>query len=112
MKKLEFKTIISKIKKSLNRGGVAIISSFTTADASYEQFAARRKPVGKNTFYSKSSKQYWNFLEKNELKKYFTNKKFRILSYEEFMVKDNPHKGMPYSHQHGIARIAVKKDTG
>lgn len=107
MKKSEFKTIISKIKKSLNRGGVAIISSFTTADASYEQFVAKRKPVGKNTFYSKGSKQYWNFLEKNELKKYFTNKKFEILSYEEFIVKDNPHEGTPSPHQHGIARIAV-----
>ncbi|MDO8686585.1 MAG: methyltransferase domain-containing protein [Candidatus Berkelbacteria bacterium] len=108
MKKSEFNTIISKIKKSLNKGGVAIISSFTTADASFEQFAAKRKPVGKNTFYSKGSKQYWNFLEKNELKKCFTNKKFEILSHEEFIKKDNPHEGTDYPHQHGIARIAVK----
>lgn len=107
MRKSEFKTIIFKIKKSLNNGGVAIISSFTTADASYKRFAAKRKPVEKNTFYSKNTKQYWNFLEKNELKEYFINKKFRILAYEEFITKDRPHEGTPYSHQHGIARIAV-----
>ncbi len=107
MKKSEFKTVISKIRGSLNRGGVAIISSFTTADTSYKQFAAKRKPVEKDTFYSKGSKQYWNFLEKNELKKYFTNKKFRILSYQEFIVKDDPHEGVQHPHQHGIARIAI-----
>jgi len=107
MKKSEFKIIISKIKRSLNRNGIAIISSFTTTDASYKRFTAERKPVEKNTFYSKGTKQYWNFLEKNELKKYFINKKFRILSYEEFIMKDNPHEETPYPHQHGIARIAV-----
>lgn len=107
MKKSEFETIISKIKKSLNDGGITIISSFTTADASYDRFAAKGDPVEKNTFYSESSKQYWNFLETGELKKYFTGEKFKILSYEEFTAQDNPHEGAPHPHQHGIARIVA-----
>ena len=108
MKKSEFETIISKIKESLNSGGVAMISSFTTSDASYLQFAQKREPVEENTFYSEGSKQYWNFLEKDELKNYFPNEEFKILAYEEFLKEDNPHEGTPYPHQHGIARIAVE----
>ena len=108
MKKSEFKTIISKIKESLNVGGVTMVSSFTTADASYTQFAQKREPVEEDTFYSEGSKQYWNFLEKDELKNYFADEKFKILSYEEFTKEDNPHEGTPYPHQHGIARIAVE----
>ncbi len=108
MKKSEFKIIISKIKESLNIGGVAMISSFTTADASYTQFAQKREPVEENTFYSEGSKQYWNFLEKDELKNYFPTEEFKILIYEEFVKEDNPHEGTPFPHQHGIARIAVE----
>jgi 2-polyprenyl-3-methyl-5-hydroxy-6-metoxy-1,4-benzoquinol methylase len=108
MKKSEFKIIISQIKKSLNMGGVAVISSFTTADTSYTRFAEKREPVEENTFYSEGSKQFWNFLAKDELKNYFAGDEFIILSYEEFATEDSPHEGTPYPHQHGIARIAVK----
>ena len=108
MKKTEFIKIIKKIKDSLKPKGIVIISGFTTKDISYLNLKSTRLPKGKNTFYSKSEKRYWQFLGKQELKKYF-DRDFKILYYKEKLIREKGHNGLSKYHNHGIAEIAAKK---
>lgn len=108
MKKSDFSKIIKNIKKSLKIDGVAIISGFTIQDPSCLNLKSLRTPVEKNTFYSQSEKRFWQFLEHQELKKYF-QKDFKILYYKEKLTKDKSHDKISYPHYHAIAEIAVKK---
>ncbi len=108
MRKNDFKKTVQKIKDSLKVDGIAIISGFTTKDRSYLNLKSIRNPIGKNTFYSKSEKRYWQFLDKQELKRYF-GKNFKILYYKEKLIKEPGHKGITGYHNHGIAEIVIKK---
>ena len=108
MKKTEFIKIIKKIKTSLKPGGITIISGFTTKDQSYLNLKSVRVPKGKNTFYSKSGKKYWQFLDKQELKRYF-DKDFKILYYKEKLIREKGHDGLSKYHNHGIAEIVAKR---
>jgi len=108
MKKSDFKKVIKKIKNGLKIDGVAIISGFTVKDRSYLNLKSVKNPISKNTFYSKSEKRYWQFLDKQELKKYF-NKDFKVLYYKEKLIKETKHKGIAGHHNHGIAEIVVRR---
>lgn len=107
-RKSEFLEIIKNIKTSLKINGVAIISGFTTKDPSYLNLKSIKAPIEENTFYSQSEKRFWQFLEHQELKKYF-QKDFEILYYKEKLTKDRPHDKISHPHCHVIAEIAVKK---
>lgn len=110
IRKSEYLKVIKKIKDSLKIGGVGIISGFTIKDSSYLNLKSIRIPVEKNTFYSKSEKRFWQFLEPQELKKCFSQKDFKILYYKEKLVKDKDCKSsVSYPHLHEIAEIVVKK---
>ncbi|MFH1393233.1 MAG: class I SAM-dependent methyltransferase [Patescibacteria group bacterium] len=108
MKKTEFIKIIKKIKDSLKPEGIAIISGFTIEDMSYLNLKSARSPRGKNTFYSKSEKRYWQFLDKQELKKCFDGD-FKILYYKEKLIREKGHDELSKYHYHGIAEIVAKK---
>lgn len=107
----EFKKVIFGIKKSLIKDGIIIISMFTKKDDSFKRFKKSSIEAEKNTYQSKTTKQYWFFLEKGELKKYFKNG-FDILFYEEKIVKDKPHEGALYPHSHGVAKLVAIKKRG
>lgn len=107
-RKSEFLEIIKNIKTSLKINGVAIISGFTIKDPSYLNLKSIKTPIEKNTFYSQSEKRFWQFLEHQELKKYF-QENFEILYYKEKLVKDKPHDKISHPHCHVIAEIAAKK---
>lgn len=109
-KKSEFKKIINKIKKGLTKGGVVLISSFTTLDPSFQGFLKKHEMIEENTFYNEKTKTYWNFLESNELKSYFRDG-FKILFYKEIIVRDNVHPETTHPHCHGLAQIVAKKEN-
>lgn len=109
IKKSEFQEVINNIEKALNPCGIIILSSFTTDDASFKRFKQASPEVEKNTFQTNDTKQYWQFFEKDELKKYFKEENFDILFYEEQSIQDEPHEGAPNTHTHGIAKIVAKK---
>lgn len=104
IKKSEFDIVIEKIKNSLKKDGVMIISAFTVADNSYKKLKEKREPVEENTFFSKNPPNWWHFFGENELKKYF-NSGFEILHYEEKIIEDKE----PQPHSHGIVEMVVKK---
>lgn len=109
IKKSEFQEVINNIKKALNSNGVIILISFTTDDASFKRLKQTSPEVEKNTFQTNDTKQYWQFFEKDELKKYFKEDNFDILFYEEQATQDEPHEGSPSPHIHGIAKIVARK---
>ncbi|MCX6736474.1 MAG: methyltransferase domain-containing protein [Candidatus Parcubacteria bacterium] len=104
IKKSEFEILIEKIKKSLIKDGILIISVFNTDDPSYKKLIKKHKPKEENTFYSKQIPHWWHFFGKNELKNYFDSK-YKILYYKNKMVKDKK----PSSHSHGITEMVIKK---
>lgn len=108
MRKSEYVKIIKKIKESLKINGIGIISGFTIKDPSYLNLKSARSSIEKNTFYSKSEKRFWQFLEPQELKKCF-KKDFKILHYREKLVKDRFYDKISPPHVHAIAEIVVKK---
>lgn len=109
IKKSEFQEIANKIKNALNPNGVIMLSSFTTDDDSFKRFKQTSPEVEENTFQTNNTKQYWQFFKKNELEQYFKEEDFDILFYKEQVIQDEPHKGSPQPHNHGIAKIVAKK---
>lgn len=104
IKKSEFEILIEKIKRSLVKDGVIIISVFNTDDSSYKRLTGKYNPEEENTFYSKELPHWWHFFKKDELKNYF-DWKYRILYYEDKLVEDKE----PSLHSHGITEIVIKK---
>lgn len=105
LKRSERNEIIGKIKESLTPGGLIIISAFTVEDLSYQKFLSNNEMIEKNTFFHNSSKTYWNFFEKDELKELFNG--FTIIIYEELLVHDLE----PAPHNHGIVHLIAKKSA-
>jgi len=107
MKKSEMIKIIEKIKSSLKIGGILFIVSFNIDDNSYLKFKEKHAEIEKNTFFYDYAKQYWNFLDKGELKKIFSEseKQFQTLFYKERKIKDL----IPKIHYHGISELVAKR---
>ncbi|MCX7778727.1 MAG: methyltransferase domain-containing protein [Patescibacteria group bacterium] len=104
IKKSEFQKIIEKIKNSLIKNGIFIISAFTVKDSSFKKFKKKHQPIEENTFWSKKPPHWWHFFKKNELKKYFQTG-FEILFYQERKIKDKK----PISHFHYIVEIVARR---
>jgi len=108
MKRSEALMLIKKIKKSLLADGVAFIICFNTDDESYFKFKTNNNPeIGKNTFFLKSTKLYWTFFDKGELKKLFLSPKndFRVIFYKDIRKKELT----PQIHHHGLSLLIAKK---
>jgi len=105
IKKSEFEEVIEKIKNSLTKNALLIISAFTVNDSSFKKFQKKHKPIEEDTFYSKKSPHWWHFFKKNELKRYF-HSGFKTLYYSERKVKDTK----PFPHTHSIVEMIVKKN--
>lgn len=103
----EFHNIIKKIKSGLIKGGVCVISLFTTNDALYKEIKLKTINEDDGSFRNEAGKQ-WYFPKPSELNEVF-EQDFQILFYVEAVVDDKGHPNNPQSHQHAVARIAVKK---
>lgn len=109
IKKSDLVKVIQDIKKTLKNRGVCIISGFSVDDPSFKSLSDNHSAIEVNTFLNNRTGQYWNFLEANELKSYFSESNFNVLVDETFIVNDQPHDNVPYPHTHGISQIVVQK---
>jgi cyclopropane fatty-acyl-phospholipid synthase-like methyltransferase len=90
LEKKEVMNLINNVKAGLRNNGLAVLSAFTTKDAS-------RQSKKKLRYYFKQGEMRYCF------------KDFKILYYSEKIISDSGHPSMPWPHQHGIVEIIVCK---
>jgi len=103
LKKSEFLETISKIKNYLAPEGLIFLSLFTKDDPSFSAFSKSQKPVETDTFFNEKTGGYWQFMEKGELLKIFSD--FETLLHEEEIIHDVK----PAPHDHGMVFYVGKK---
>jgi 2-polyprenyl-3-methyl-5-hydroxy-6-metoxy-1,4-benzoquinol methylase len=82
MRKSQVETILPKIKQSVKRGGIVVMSARNYMDPEYHDYLQTGKQVEPNTFTThKDCCQFVYFIEKGQLLEYFSD--FEVLYYYE-----------------------------